>query len=190
MELSVMWSPWNQPGLEHLKLRHDENGVVADSLSINMTEDGPIQVQYFIRCDPSWRIRLLKLELLDRPGKILELESDGTGRWITAAGESLPDLDNCIDLDISITPFTNTLPIRRLQLQPGQKSEVEVVYVKLPELEIRPVRQHYTCLEINEEGGRYRYENISSGFRDELEVDTYGLVLNYPDVFKRIWFEL
>ena len=37
-----------------------------------------------------------------------------------------------IDVDISATPFTNTLPIRRLGLQPGEFAELDVAFVDAP----------------------------------------------------------
>jgi hypothetical protein len=46
----------------------------------------------------------------------LELISDGRGKWTDASGNPLPALDGAIDMDLSVSPFTNTLPIRRLRL--------------------------------------------------------------------------
>ena len=45
----------------------------------------------------------------------LSLTGDGAGRW-QIDGRDAPDLDGCLDLDIQVTPFTNSLPIRRLDL--------------------------------------------------------------------------
>ncbi len=42
--------------------------------------------------------------------------SDGHGHWRKADGTALPQFDGCVDIDLAGTPFTNTLPIRRLGL--------------------------------------------------------------------------
>ena len=95
----------------------------------------------------------------------------------------MPDLAGCIDVDIAATPFTNTLPIRRLNLAEGQARDIRLAYVPLPHLEVEPVAQRYTCLE---EGRRYLYEGLFRRFQGELHVDADGLVLDYPDTFKRV----
>ena len=91
-------------------------------------------------------------------------------------------------MDLSVTPFTNTLPIRRLVLRDGESSEIADVYVTVPVMEQGVSRQRYTCLERGPEGGLYRYEDrgIFRGFTADLPVDAEGLVLDYPGIFRRM----
>ena len=122
---------------------------------------------------------------MERP--VPELLADGEGHWKGRGAESVPELDGCIDVDISATPFTNTLPIRRLGLEPGKSTDVEVAYIRVPELLVGPERQRYGCLEAQVEGGLYRLEALPSGFTAELPVDADGLVIDYPGLFRRAW---
>ncbi len=86
-----------------------------------------------------------------------------------------------------MTPFTNTLPIRRLGLDHDESAQIETVYISVPEFQLETATQRYTCLDaLNEDGGRFRYESISSGFEAELPVDSDGLVIDYPALFDRI----
>src|SRR5207248_2737406 len=117
----------------------------------------------------------------------LHLRADGQGHWSTASGEPLPALDGCIDIDITVTPFTNTLPIRRLNFTPGTSTEISVVYIELPQLQFAPARQRYTCLNTTASGSVYKYEGLETGFTAELQVDSDGLILNYPNLWKRVW---
>ncbi len=112
--------------------------------------------------------------------------SDGEGNWTTLAGRALPELRGCIDVDISVTPFTNTLPIRRLGLAPMESAEVSVAYFEGTELQARPEPQRYTCLEKSDGGGLYRYLSLEGEFTVDLPVDADGLVLDYPGLFKRV----
>jgi hypothetical protein len=103
-------------------------------------------------------------------------------------GKALPSLDDCFDVDIGITPATNTLPIKRLKLQSQEKRDIAVAYVPLPdqiEGDFLPQRaeQRYTCLVPDH---RYRYEGLFRAFTAELEIDESGLVLDYPDTFRRV----
>jgi hypothetical protein len=68
-------------------------------------------------------------------------------------------------VDISETPFTNTLPIRRLALAPGESAGVSVAYFDGSELQPCPEPQRYTCLETNDRGGLYRYLISTAGSR-------------------------
>jgi hypothetical protein len=185
VEREVMWTPWEEAGLEHLRLVTSGSGVVANGLVIGLQGGRPFRIGYEIRCDGRWRVREVRAAAPDSERPVLELLADGEGRWKSRGGEPVPELDGCIDVDISATPFTNTLPIRRLGLKPGESEELTVTYIRVPELLVGPERQRYGCLEAD--GGFYRFEALPSGFTAELPVDAEGLVIDYPGLFRRVW---
>src|SRR3712207_2803474 len=181
----VMWSAWDAPGLGHLHLEMHNDGVVADGIVIGATEGRPFRVAYEVRCDVGWRVRAVRVGVPRSEVLGVELLSDGQGNWTRPDGQIVPELRGCIDVDISVTPFTNTLPIRRLGLAPTESAEVSVVYIEGAELQAWPERQRYTCLEKGERGGLYRFLSLDGGFTADLLVDADGLVLNYPGLFRR-----
>jgi hypothetical protein len=185
VEREVMWTPWEEAGLEHLRLVTSGSGVVANGLVIGLQGGRPFRIGYEIRCDGRWRVREVRAAAPDSERPVLELLANGEGRWKSRGGEPVPELDGCIDVDISATPFTNTLPIRRLGLKPGESEELTVTYIRVPELLVGPERQRYGCLEAD--GGFYRFEALPSGFTAELPVDAEGLVIDYPGLFRRVW---
>lgn len=187
MERNVMWAPWSEQGLEHLHLLWNDDRMTADSIIIGFVDRTPFRLWYEMVCDANWQVKELGLIFLSSKGKSIKIRTDGEGRWSTSAGEPLSSLDGCIDVDISVTPFTNTLPIRRLGLSAGQSAELLVAYVAVPELELKPMRQRYTCIELNAQAGLYRYESLASGFSAELPIDADGLVLDYPGIWRRVW---
>jgi hypothetical protein len=115
-------------------------------------------------------------------GDPLDLVADGHGSWKDAAGAVCADLAGCIDVDLAATPFTNTSPIRRLDLAHGEHRVIRIFYVSTRSLHARPVERAYTCVD---PGRRYRCENLSSGFVAELQTGADGLVRDYPGVFRR-----
>src|SRR5579859_3663164 len=119
MERHVMWSPWTGPGLEHLYVSQHTEEVVADGLILGVEEQEPFRVRYEIHCDQHWRVRTVLVSVLGRAPQTLSLSSNDKGSWKTETGDEVPSLRGCLDVDISATPFTNTLPIRRLALHPG-----------------------------------------------------------------------
>lgn len=176
----VCWEAVAGIGLERLVFDHDESGVTVDSVVIGERHGQCYGVRYRIRCAPDWTLRAVAIDVVG--GGRLRLEADGRGAWWDADGVARAELAGCIDVDISATPFTNTLPIRRLNLERGERRSIRVAYVAIPSLDVTPVDQAYTCLE---QGDRYRYEGLSRNFQAELEVDEDRLVLDYPGLFRR-----
>ena len=134
--------------------------------------------------DDGWRLREARLCVESARGTHpLHLLADGEGHWRTGEGQALPELDGCLDIDIWPSPFTNTFPIRRLQLADNERCELPVVYLEAPKLKPVRMRQGYTRLDAH----HYRYENLEgTNFQAILTVDEDGLVIDYPTLFRRV----
>lgn len=187
----IYWRPWSAPGCEHVHVRVDENGAVTDGVILLRRGEGALRCHYRLTADALWHTRGLDLavQLSEEPARdrMLNLASDGEGNW-RIDGEPAPLLQGCLDVDIQVTPLTNTLPIRRLGLTEGHSAEIKVVYIPVPELTPRPAEQRYTCLKpVSAAGGLYRYEGLFRSFSAMLPVDSGGFVVDYPDTFRRIW---
>jgi hypothetical protein len=193
---NVIWQAVDWMGYEHLYLEEWPNGFIIDGLVIAVLEDQPSRTWYRIEVDREWEFRSLRLahtdELddagdgpLDLVEQSHELVRTSGGLWDHDWIDGAPDLDGCIDIDITATPFTNTLPIRRLALQPGESAEIDVAYVGVPELSLTRTRQRYTRLD----GNLYRFESLDSDFTADISVDDTGLVTDYPGLFRRVWPE-
>ena len=187
---TVFWQPVDGAGLEHLRLRAADAGYVATGLVMGLDHGTPYRLHYKIKCDDSWNTRKVILETHTPAGEAVRtLRSNGNGRWRDDHGAELPDLTGCRDVDISATPFTNTLAIRRTNLRPGHGVTLKIVFVDVPSLEIRPAEQRYTCVERTAHGGVFDYESIDmhEGFKATLPIDADGLVLDYPEMFRRVY---
>jgi hypothetical protein len=183
MQKNYLWQALKWPGLEHLRLFTSSSTIQVNSLMIAKVAGKPLRLAYRITCDNRWTVQHARIELLGE-NRYLELSSDGRGLWFDAHGRNINELDGCIDLDLSVTPFTNTLPIRRLGLKVGEKRAIRAAYVKAPELITRPAAQTYTCLAVDETGATYRYE--SGAFKAEVRVDEVGFIVDYPGIWQRL----
>jgi hypothetical protein len=183
---SICWTPiWNKDqegvGLEHLLLAER----VADSVVLAFDEQhGPFRLIYRLTWDESWQLRDAELVCAtERSTRSLSLQTDDQGHWRHSDGQPIDELDGCLDIDIWPTPFTNSFPIRREPMAVGERRQFRMVWVFAPDLTVRPQRQAYTRLSDR----LYLFENLDgSGFRAELGVDEDGIVLDYPDLFRRV----
>ena len=161
------------------------SGFRADSQLI-LAEKELVRVGYQLECDASWRFARLDIIVTSAAGRrALALSADGGGRWL-ADGRPLPAMAGCVDIDINCTPLTNTLPIRRLAWSPGTAHDLDVAYVSVPALDVRPVRQRYTLLARDGRRNETRFRYESGSFSADLRVDGDGYVIDYPGLWRRI----
>ena len=154
----------------------DRDGVRVSSI----IDSARGRYSYELECAADWTFRSLHLEALAGE-RTFDLERSADGVW-RHDGTERPDLAEAIDVDLSITPLTNTLPIRRLDLGTDEEGDVVVAYVSFPDLELLPDPQRYTRLDED----LYLFESLESDFEAELTVDARGFVLEYPGLFERL----
>ena len=187
MKRKIIWSNLTNTGLEHLHLLCGKNEVFADGIILGVKENIPYRIQYQVRCDSNWRVRKVVIKSLDKNEQTIDLTSDGSGNWTDEYSTVISEFEGCLDVDISVTPFTNTLPIRRLNLNCGESSELKVAYVTAPELQLSVERQRYSYVERNGAGSKYKFESLDGEFTAIISADTDGIVEDYPNLFKLVW---
>jgi uncharacterized protein len=182
---SVFWRPLDEIGLEHLLFERTPDSLRADSVILQTKNGVSFRLRYQIETASDWTMRSCTVAV-DKGRDLqrrLELRVDDHGEWHDASTEQkLPALAGCCEVDIQVTPFTNSLPIGRLKLAPGESQDVLAAYVEVPELIVTPAPQRYTALTED----RFRYEGLQSGFAAELSLDAEGLVIDYAGVFVRV----
>ena len=183
----MIWSNQSDTGLEHFYLRRSEEEITADGMVIGVEENVAFRIHYQVSCDLRWHVRKVVVKSLDEKEQTIRLVSDGSGNWSNESGHRISELEGCLDVDITATPFTNTLPIQRLSLTSGKSADIKVVYFTIPEMQVSVDPQRYTCFEVSSAGGKYKFESLDSGFTAVITVDADGLVEDYPGLFKRVW---
>jgi len=154
----------------------------AISGNVIATENGaPFVVCYDISCGDDWSARSVTIEQrLGDAQRRLRLERVGDG-WLVDGVRDVR-LDGCAEPDLGLTPSTNAVAVRRLELAIGQAAEIKCAWVKFPALSVEPSLQRYERL-----GDRdYRYTNAASGFTALVAVDALGLPVTYENIWTRI----
>ena len=99
---------------------------------------------YQVHCDENWLTHRVHVErTIGKDTKTLSLSVEKSGLWC-CPGQEVAEVRGCLDVDLSLTPATNTLPIRRLDLGIGKSESVTAAWIKFPELALQPLSQRYT----------------------------------------------
>lgn len=175
-----VWLPDLGEGAEEFSFRATGRGLEARGEVAAMLEGKPLEASYLVEADSAWHTRRVRVEV--KGGGVLEILSDGAGHWCRADGTALPELDGCLDPDISMTPFTNTVAIRRLGLKVGEAAEIKVAYILVPELSLRAAPQRYTHLAER----LWRFDGLDIDFTADIAMDEEGFVVDYPGLFRRM----
>lgn len=183
LKKTVIWGSREGFGSEYLELTIFNNEIKVNSTVIFLDDHSPYKVDFQVWLNHNWEMKQLDVSISN--GKSLRLSSDGKGRWFDIKGQELHDLSGAIDIDLSCTPFTNSLPINRKKWRLDQPQEFEMVFISVPDLAFRKVHQSYEWIQKTGEKRKFCYR--SDTYETVLEVDSYGLVVDYPEVFTRMY---
>lgn len=162
-------------------VQSNHDSTLISSSVVGQISDKMFQAEYRIETDLKWRTMAVIINsLVNGEARHLHLESDRRCNW-QATGNVLENIKGCIDVDISVTPFTNTLPINRLELKVGEKSDIQVVYINVIEDEVTTMKQRYYRVSKRV----YHYENMPNDFEADIEIDELGFVVAYQPLFYR-----
>ncbi|HQS18990.1 putative glycolipid-binding domain-containing protein [Reyranella sp.] len=171
------WRRIDVPCLELMTLSRNGSGLCIRSTVIHAGPES-FALRYCWKLDASWRTRSLCITRTDAIEKPLRIERTGDTSW-RVDGVDRPDLAGCHEVDVSATPFCNTLAIRRLG---GADGEILALFVDATALACQPSRQRYELL--GPRAWRYLDQGVSAGFTARLDLDEHGLVLKYEHLFE------
>ena len=191
---SAMWRRLDvSDGLAHGALSdftpdatHPDGAFLLDGSAVMRDDAGAWSLRYSVIADRTWLTRTVFVEVLADDGlERVTLEVDQMGEW-TLDGRPWPDLRGCTDVDISATPLSNTMPVRRLGLSVGAEATIEAAWLDVPSLAVHRVPQTYRRLPDDERGlATYTYADPTYG-PFVFSVDAAGLVVDYQGLFTRV----
>jgi uncharacterized protein len=179
---SVLWRGLDELSLQHFRLQEYSGGYLLNGRILSILDQRPAETFYVIMCDRGWRTQEAHVGVINgEETSQFQIRRDEQNQWFRD-GERISSLDGMVDIDLSISPATNTLPIRRLALEIGESRAVDAAWMRFPELTLERLEQRYTRLDAR----RYRYESGGGSFTAEIEVDDNGVVARYSDLWERV----
>jgi len=177
---SILWRGSFFAGHESCRLFSSGTEWALEGTAVFSHEQRPCRLDYQIVCDEAWHTLSAQVEgwigttLID-----IQIKTTPKGEWWLNGAEQ-PDVMGCTDIDLNFSPSTNLLPIRRLKLEVGEASEVQAAWLRFPSFRLERLPQQYRRLDEH----TYRYESGGGQFVAELNVDSAGFVINYPDLWQ------
>lgn len=183
MKLKVVWNNEELYGCEYLTMRSTNEKYVVQStvIYIEDTNENAHTVDYSVELDEHWITKRVSINVDDN--NTLDLYTNGEGSWFNRNRELIDSLNGAIDIDISVTPFSNSLPINRMSWTINQIEDFNMVYISVPSLEIKKVPQSYQYIGKEDDVRYFKY--CCYDYETIVSVDLNGLVIDYPNTFKR-----
>jgi len=181
-----VWDRLDEKTIEYCRVTYAELISVNSDIT-GIVDDSPFHVNYNLIINNDWQIYSFSIKAWT--GKEINIFlkrinsfDEKSFVWSDEAGNLYPDFNECLDIDISLTPLTNTLPIRRLSPGKNQPAIIDVLYVEMPSGNLKHVKQRYTNLGKN----TYLYESLDSDFKSEININENGFVTQYSVYWKLI----
>ena len=181
MTRNIIWKGFDDESLEFCRIDFQEL-ITVKSTIVGCSADVPFKVDYELEMSTDWIISNFSIKAyLDNIEHAISLNHNGYGNWFRN-GLEWKHLEGCLDIDISLTPFTNSLPINRIKSGLHEKTSIQVVYIDVLSFDIRKEFQYYQLLE----SSKYNFSNNDGSFTADIIVDELNLVKHYPGLFERL----
>jgi uncharacterized protein len=180
---AVLWRRLDAAGHDMACVERLPDGAELRGMAVFWDENVPCALRYRVTCDAAWRTTGARVDGWrgERAVEIL-IRRLPDGSW-RLNDRVCPAVDGCVDLDLSFTPATNLLPLRRLRLDLGAAAEVRAAWLAWPEASLAVLPQRY----LRRTADTYAYEADVPGngrFAAGLRVDADGWVLDYGDLWR------
>jgi uncharacterized protein len=177
---SILWHRLNGPGHDACLLEQVPDGWRIDGTAV-FRENGVLaRFSYQVTCDAGWRTQAGQVAGFHGPKPVLfQIVRGAAGAW-QMNGQPVPNLEDCVDLDLGFTPATNLLQLRRVALREGESADVPVAWLDVSAGRLERLAQQYS----RRGETTYWYEAPRFAYCALLEVNPSGFILRYPALWE------
>ncbi|WP_071990786.1 putative glycolipid-binding domain-containing protein [Rhodococcus rhodnii] len=179
------WRSHTAPRMESVRVQLAGQRIKASGriVGADSAEHPAFSASYDLVTDEAGVTRRLSIRLaLAARERQMSISRDEEGTWMVEDGSThqRSRFDGALDVDVVLSPFFNTLPIRRLGLaQQAEDIELPVVYVSLLDLRVEGATLTYSS-------GADGIHVLSPVSSSTVAVDEDGFVVDYPGLAARI----
>lgn len=168
---ALTWRRLDQPGGDTCALMRAPGGWVLDGTAWF----AETRLTYRVECSEDWSTKRATVTgQVD--GRDVAWEITRAPVW-QINGTPVDGLEVARDIDLSFTPATNLMPLRRLPESGAM--QVQAAWFLWPDATLQPLDQSYQRLD----GGQVQYRSQQTGFEATLTVNSAGFVTEYPGLW-------
>ena len=182
MQKSFVWEGLLYDTEEHCAVNYHGDEIIIRSEIEGWAGKLPVYAEYFLKLDTAWQVLEIDIRYTLGQEEYHHTYTRTGAIWTDKTGADVADFGEAVFVDISLTPFTNTLPIRSLNFTEEAPQEISVVYFDVLENSISHKVQRYTKKGTNS----WLYENTDTDFSALITTDDEGFVTDYPTIFKML----
>ena len=180
MQKTIVWKGLQYDTEEHCNVNFLESGIVIRSEIEGWAGIIAVYAEYTLTVNLDWTVRKIEINFtIGDQANAYSFVRHASGHWTDAAGRIQPEFGECRFVDISLTPFTNTLAIKGLAFIESPVLQVDVLYFDIMDNVVRTDAQIYSQIAPL----HYRFENNDGNFIADIDVDKDGFVTHYPNLF-------
>jgi hypothetical protein len=181
LEHTILWRRLDCPGHDSCCLRKSSDSWQLSGTAIFLFEQKPCLLSYEVNTDSNWETHTANISgYVGKSIIALTIARTSNNYWSIDDTEVQAAAD-CIDLDLGFTPATNLIAIRRLSLPLGARSQAPAAWLDFPDFTLKRLEQSYHRLTHD----RYEYTSLDASYADVLEVDDYGAIAHYPQLWEQ-----
>jgi len=175
----IVWRGLLYKSREHCEIEKQAGRLAVKSIVAGTYQGRIYDVSYVLKINPDWCVQEFEIKTeIDGATTVILGKKEGE-EWIINDTQR-PEFQGLQYIDISVTPFTNSLPINNLHMKIGEQRDIDVLYIDILGNELKAVKQRYSRTSKD----HYLYENCDSDFSSTIEVDSKGIVKSYPGLFE------
>ena len=189
----LTWQAEDGHGLEGVRMIPGHGGFRALGRMVRVEPTGGFTSSYRLVVGEDGRVsRLSVTSATAERERHLTINRTDDGVWLldtgSGSGAVRDDCAGAVDVDLAYSPMFNTIPIRRLGLhREAGEHTLPMVFVSLPDLEVRVVEQTYRTVSVfDEDSGHAAIGFRWDDFTADLVVDADGVVASYPGLARRL----
>ena len=174
--VTAHWRALDREGEDTCRLSRADQGWLLVGHARFRDDLGFAELDYIVRCDERWHT--LSADLAGQhDGREVQVRilREGEVWWLNDIEQ--PDAVGARDIDLSFTPATNLMPLRRLMSSKESSLSITAAWLRYPIAVLNPLEQTYA---LTDRHGSISYAASQTKFQTEMTVDQSGFVTLYP----------
>ncbi len=196
---ALAWTKDNPVGAEFVEASVAETRLSVVGVAVG-SDQLPYRLDYVLETAADFVTTRFHLTTRgDRWRRTLDLRRARDGEWsatvtsdgavaLPSAGGEMSQVAGALDVDLGLSPLTNTMPVLRDELiTRSGAADFLMAWISVPDLAVTPSAQRYTVVRpLTNEGADVRFELLDDDFTASIAFDQHGFVVDYPGIARRI----